>query len=312
MQPSQFNGLGIPFSNNGWDDPRHWLQRAWTLQEITTERTTINGGIPRDKGQVFLNSEGKVFGKVIKLRSAIRPVIQLAAQVNSPHGCEVYELAREMTKRHATQEVDKLSGLFYLLHTTKLPCYDEKLTSEDIWQQCFHLLPAERKAEFLFNFPYRGSDQKWFPTWTQVLDWPIRDLEYDHMRFKLPPGSTRNIQGEASLFISNIWTIPNAVLKEGDNPGEYQVEISKKLFGFYLPYKLQKPINVQDHAQFTLAIADLEHAHNWVVCEAIKRDTSGLGVAEANFLKKVGVIRTDFCGELLAGNLLQKTDCLFV
>ena len=115
-----FNGLGVRFSSNSWDDSRHWLQRAWTLQEITTENATINRGIPRDQCQVFLNSQGKVSGKVIKLRSAICPVIQLAAQVDSPQGCE---LAREMTKRHASKPVD---GLFNLLCTTKLPCYGEK------------------------------------------------------------------------------------------------------------------------------------------------------------------------------------------
>ena len=33
-----FNGLGVCFSNGGWDDLRHWLQRAWTLQEIADEK----------------------------------------------------------------------------------------------------------------------------------------------------------------------------------------------------------------------------------------------------------------------------------
>ena len=42
-----FNGLGRPFSTEGWDNSRHWLRRAWILQEITTENSTINGGIPR-------------------------------------------------------------------------------------------------------------------------------------------------------------------------------------------------------------------------------------------------------------------------
>ena len=51
------------------------------------------------------------------------------------------------------------------------------MTSEGFWRQCFHLLPVERKAEILFDFPYRGQ---WFPTW---LDWPARDPEYDHPEF---------------------------------------------------------------------------------------------------------------------------------
>jgi len=319
-----FNGLGIRFSKNGWDDPRHWLQRAWTLQEISTENTTINGGTPRDKGQVLLNSRGKVLGKVTKLRDAIRPVIQLAAQVDSPRGCGVYELAREMTKRHSSHPVDKLSGLFYLLRTTKLPCYDEKMPSEDFWRQCFHLFPAERKIEILFDFPYRGSDEQWFPTWAQVMDWPVRDPGCEHARpaqlTQSSPDLIGNIPGQSSFFIRNIWTIPDAFLCETEDLGEYEVKISNRLFGFYMPYLSQKPIIAPDQSVFTLAITELGHTYNWVVCKGIEKrvgtDTDN-GVAEVSVLKKVGILRTDSCSELsVVGengvSLLQKMNCLFV
>ena len=320
-----FNGLGVPFSNDGWDGSRHWLRRAWTLQEIALEKNTINGGIQRNRSQrdrsqrrVFLNSQGKASQNLIKFRSAIRPVIQLAAEVGSPHGCGVYELAREMAKRYATKPVDKLCGLFYLLRTTKLPCYNEQLTSEDIWRQCFHLLPLQRKAEILFDFPYRGSDEQWFPTWAQLLEWPTRDPEYDHIRPQISPDVVR---GEISCFISHIWTIPNAIFYETDYQGEYEVEINENLYGFYLPYLLQKPIDVLDSPVFILATLDIGHAHSWVVCRAIEKkagESVGLnGVAEVNVLKKIGVIRTDSCSELMVGgqngaSLLQQMDCLFV
>ena len=323
-----FNGLGIRFSNDGWDDSRHWLQRAWTLQEITTEIATINGGTKRGRGQIFLNSQGEVSGKVITLRDAIRPVTKLATQVRSQYGCEVYELAQEMSGRHATQPVDKISGLFYLLQTTKLPCYDEKITSENFWQQCFHLLPVNRKAEILFDFPYRGSDEQWFPTWAQMLDWPALNLNFQHVRSGQGQGQhTQNLQKETLFFLSNLWTVPHAVLEETDSLGVYEVNISNGLFCFYMPYLSQKPINVQDQPVFTLATAipDLDdpHAHiyNWVVCEAIEKRVGAefglVGVAGVNVLKKVGVLRTDECCELLVGgvnggSLLQKMDCLFV
>ena len=311
-----FNGLGVRFSKNGWDDQRHWLQRAWTLQEIATENTTFNGGIPRDKGRVILNSRGRVSGKVITLRNAIRPVIQLAAQVDTPGGCGVYELVREMTRRHASKPVDKLSGLFYLLRTTKLPCYDEKMTSDDFWTQCFHLLPAERKIEVLFDFPYRGSEEQWFPTWAQIMDWPTRDPQFEHARpAPSSPGLVGNIPEETPLLIRNIWAAPNVVLHESDNPGEYEVKVSNQLFGFYMPYLLQKPIDTRGPLVFTLATVNLGHSYNWVVCRAIeKRVTADVNVnrevAKVKVLKKVGVFRTDSCSELLV--LLQKMDCLFV
>ena len=316
-----FNGLGVPFSNTGWDDPQHWLHQAWTLQEIGAEEMTINGGIQRSQGQVFLDSLGKVCGQVIKLRSALRPVKQLAAQVDSPRGCEVYALAQEMSRRFGTQPIDKISGLFYLLRITKLPCYDESMTSEGVWTEVFPLLPFERKIEILFDFPYRGSDRQWFPTWAQVQDWPTRDPEYDH----LPPQgfySIMNVPGEIPLFVGNIWTIPHANINENGRWGQYEVLIGNKPFGFYQPYLSQKPIRQgQPIRTITLAIADLGHAHNWLVCEALGKqigtDFGLAGVGEVNVLKKVGVIRTDSVTELVVGgedgvSLLQKVDCLFV
>ena len=42
-----FNGLGVRFSNHGCNDSRHWLQRAWTLQEIANESTITTGGTQR-------------------------------------------------------------------------------------------------------------------------------------------------------------------------------------------------------------------------------------------------------------------------
>ena len=89
-----------------------------------------------------------------------------AAQVDSQRGCEIYELVWEMAKRKVSKsnQVDKLSGLFYLNQTissvqTKLPCYDANMDIEDAWKQSFHL-PPDRMSEISFDFPYRGSDKQ--------------------------------------------------------------------------------------------------------------------------------------------------------
>ena len=352
-----FNGLGVPFSKEGWDDPRHWLQRARTLQEIAQEKTTINGGIPRrrDQGRApvpvpvptqqeqdeqaqheqdeqaqheqdqgpLLNSRGKVNGKTIKLRDAIRPVIQLAAKVDSNRGCEVYELAKEMTKRHASYPADKTLGLFYLLRTTKLPCYDAHMTGEDFWRRNFHLLPVERKVEILFDFPYRGKDSQgednqWFPTWEQVLAWPIRDPALDHKRSQSKPENMKDIPEEVAVFMSNIYTIPEAKFYRTSQPSEYEVAIGSRVFDFYLPYLSQDPISIErGQRSFTLAALDFGHEYNWVVCipcgRRSRKDIAGLsGAGQVSVLKKVGLIRTDACSELESLSLVKKMDCLFI
>ena len=376
-----FNGLGVPFSKEGWDDKRHWLQRAWTLQEIAQEKTTINGGIPRgkrrDQGRApvpvlvpaqaeqdeqaqheneqgpLLNSRGKVKGEIIKLRDAIRPVISLAAQVDTPRGCEVYELAQEMTKRHASHPVDKISGLFYLLRTTKLPCYDAHMTGEEFWKRCFHLLPVERKVEMLFGFPYRGKvpqekdpqgkdpqekdpqekdpqekdpqgkdpqgeANQWFPTWKQVLAWPTRDPALDHKRSQSSRENMKDIPEEVAVFMSNIYTIPEAKFYRTSQPSEYEVAIGSRVFDFYLPYIKQDPIDIEKgQPPFTLAAVDFGHEYNWVVCTPCgrrpRKDIVGLsGAGQVSVLKKVAVIRTDACSELDSLSLSKKADCLFI
>ena len=46
-----FNGLGRPLQLTGWDDDRHWINRAWTLQETRPENRMVNAGIP--EGALF-------------------------------------------------------------------------------------------------------------------------------------------------------------------------------------------------------------------------------------------------------------------
>ena len=43
-----FNGLGRRLELCGWGDPRHWLNRAWTLQDTRPEHMMVNVGILRD------------------------------------------------------------------------------------------------------------------------------------------------------------------------------------------------------------------------------------------------------------------------
>lgn len=117
-----FNGLGVQFRNEDWDSPYHWLHRAWTLQEISKENTTFNGGIPRDRGRVLMNTRSIAVGSKTTLRRMIRPILRLAEEVDSPHGCSVYDLSREMAKRYSSTPIDKVFSLLYLLRPAKFPC----------------------------------------------------------------------------------------------------------------------------------------------------------------------------------------------
>jgi len=217
-----FNGLGRPFCTQGWDSDRHWLKRAWTLQEIKTENSTINGGILRGSAgstSNIMNTRGMVAGQVMTLRRAIRPVLKLAADVDSPSGCSLYALVKEMSQRKATQSTDNVAGLVYLLRLTQLPTYDETVSDNDAWTRCLPLLPLARKIELLFDFPYRSvMQQRWFPTWSELMRWPEvnPDCEYSpavqtkgHRHFKIPDLTdlSGEVAMEGSLFMSDIWAL---------------------------------------------------------------------------------------------------------
>ena len=130
---------------------------------------------------------------------------------------------------------------------------------------------------------------------------------------------------EGSLFLSDIWALSHCdITHSSAQPDgiDYDVSVNssskKKVYGFYGPYVSQKPIEIAPPAgqqcKFTIATADLGHSNNWVVCKVVKKlkarcnstSTSGnsgskLIEIEIEVLRKVGVLRTDFCGEMLAG-----------
>jgi len=263
-----FNGLGVRFSNHGWDDERHWLRRAWTLQEIRSENTTLNGGRFDSSTTIrsLMSASGTLEGKPVNLRYALRPVVRLAAEVDSPTGCSMYDLSREMDKRYATQATDKVAGLLYLLRTTQLPTYDETISAENAWRHCIPLLPFERKVEILFDFPYRASEEQWFPTWSQLLKWPERDPQYIHVRSVWRHGSFAryNEPNQTSVIIPDAWTIPNVQLIHCSEPKKYhfKTERSDNIYEFYCFYLGQDIIGAQLQFASRLTLATVELGHS--------------------------------------------------
>jgi len=280
-----------------------------------------------------MNTQSEVKGKVTTLRREMRPVLKLAEELDSPSGCSVYQLTKEMAKRFATQPIDKVTGLFYLLGTIELPTYDETVSEETAWEQCFHVLPFGRKVEILFDFPYRGTGpgQQWFPTWEQLLDWPKRDSDYEHFAAVWPQDrgtpeqplfpTELGFKATGCLLIPDVWVVTAVLLHQTDDPNEYEVEVGNNVFGFFCPYQSQEPIKVTNNL-FTLAILSLKNSNNWAVCEPVgegpgAQTESSVGL-NVKVLKKVGVLRTDSCSEFLVAwgrpgdYTLTQANCLFV
>jgi len=191
------NGLGKPFSAFGWDDERHWLNRAWTLQEIKPEMMTLNGGIntrfyihssashnskynQNVNLLIPLNTMGSIAShpKNLRLRDVLAPLAKIAADAQIGR-CSIITLFEEMRRRYATTDQDKIAGINYLLRPEYLPIYKLNENVEDAWRRSIHLLPRASCLELIFNFPFcsRGgpANASWAPSWAQISICPKLD-----------------------------------------------------------------------------------------------------------------------------------------
>ncbi|KAF8451214.1 hypothetical protein BDZ91DRAFT_751046 [Kalaharituber pfeilii] len=313
-------------------DPRHWLQRVWTLQEVRSEDVTFNGGVQQDT--VYLNTVGTFEGSQMTLRQAIAPLTKLARHLTQKDHCEIYRLAKEMQRRHASTAIDKVTGLFYLLRTSVLPTYSKDTAPGVAWSQSFHFLSIKTKLELLFDFPYRGSNDKWFPSWGQLLQWPDRDPAIQHRTRKvhlrtlhLTFPSCKHYDDDAQLIsIEGVLMLWGITLTKSLTPGEYTGTISRDTvspkairISFFSIYRNQQPI---DDGRYVLVTPRLSTSQNWIVCDSARGSWEwehqlcsencalkpGLMIC-----RKVGVLRTD-AGIWLRGpdSLLQMVSCLFV
>ena len=337
-----FNGLGRKFSPTGWEIEQHWLKRAWTLQEMRPESITQTGGV--SPGVSFLDTVGPFGpdGCSLTLRAALAHARKIAEDADDPTGmgCTVFDLITEMRGRHASNPVDKVAGLVYLLRTPRLPTYTADITDEEAWVRCCDSLSFVRKLELLFDFPGRGSDTQWYPTWRQLTSWPARRQEVPHKapgwhspaipRFR--PTIPLGMPGALTLGAYLLWDV---LIESSDHPGEYYVRRrpsletkQPKVVVFSTSYENQTPI---PNGRYTLAGSDMSEACNWVVCNR-KGGISGVMETlplrtnqampppmcvpvQAALFQKVSVLRTDYTSELSHGDLCVVQNpllCVFV
>ncbi|KAJ3552333.1 hypothetical protein NM688_g4204 [Phlebia brevispora] len=109
-----FEGLGRPFYISDISSPRHWLNRAWTLQE--TNPSTIIGGLtptsPFPPNAEALDGIAKQFYAAFA---------RMAPEIN--RWGDLLRLTQIMDKRSASYEIDKIAGLAYLTRSSTLPSY---------------------------------------------------------------------------------------------------------------------------------------------------------------------------------------------
>jgi len=301
-----FNGLGREIMSTGWDNDRHWLNRAWTLQEIRPEGETFNGGIPRML-LLPLHLRGHYKGQVRQLQELIQPLTQLASDLETTHGCSIIALTQEMNKRVASNPVDRIAGLSYLLHSPQLPVYSETEEEESAWLRCTEVLRDEMKLELLFNFPW-PRDQRmhntipsWIPTWDQIQKYQAPTVPYARpepkvcgLDYHLPP-CLADVRVKLVLDTTDTLILSNVVIQPSPDPkAQNQYMVSGQTFKNVGFYSIHEQFQIKSGA-YTLVSGGLAATSSWLVCKRLGRYKT------VRFLKKVGALRTDSGGELAWG-----------
>ena len=250
-----FNGLGKPFSAFGWDDERHWLNRAWTLQEIKSEMMTLNGGIstiPSSNSKsgknvnlvIPLNTMGFIarHRERLRLRDALAPLAKIARDAEFGR-CSIITLFQEMRHRYATADQDKIAGINYLLCPAYLPIYKLHEDDDEAWRRSIHLLPRTSCLELIFNFPFssRGGPAKasWAPSWAQISECPELDtlLAVSDADEVSEAKDTAKLMVQAGIIyretcfvmVVNLWAVrPNFASLVGLGPGNHEYKVEGK------------------------------------------------------------------------------------
>lgn len=211
------NGLGRKVNNQAvaWKDLRHWTNRAWTLQEINHDQMST----PDGDGELNLMEVVGGTHPPQNVRQLLHPISQLAATAHSSRGCGILPLVREIIKRSASNPLDKVAGINYLMWPRgsqfDLPIYNMDTNVEASWLKCVDSMRLELKLELLFLYPnpradisssvdiisskldeppfletitrdiwqgiLRDSRPQWVPTWEQLNNFTI-DSFWDELR----------------------------------------------------------------------------------------------------------------------------------
>ncbi|KAK0431336.1 hypothetical protein EV421DRAFT_1911985 [Armillaria borealis] len=156
-----FSGLGRPLSMKvgDFESDTCWFRRAWTLQEIQ-HRMIIGGDTGGDR----------IMEKEMRMR--IENQLSWLRENKSVGGLgmPVFIALSEMQKRVATNPVDRVAGLSYLLWTDELPTYHATQSQEEAWTALVNEMNITYRGHMFFLYPKTGNGSKcWRPSWKQAM-----------------------------------------------------------------------------------------------------------------------------------------------
>ncbi|KAH6891780.1 hypothetical protein BKA70DRAFT_1408490 [Coprinopsis sp. MPI-PUGE-AT-0042] len=164
-----FSGLGKPFVLGDLNSDRHWLNRAWTLQEVGIEEFRTTAGITGDSPPDPWGNTGGSGPFYDTLATADGIMANKAAATNSPEG--ILAALLSMRVRQCVSPMDRISGLAYPLGGEELPVYDTDWSLERAWEELIAGLHQKSvmMISMLFLIPGEGKFRS-LPSWKQVME----------------------------------------------------------------------------------------------------------------------------------------------
>ena len=165
---------------------RHWLRRAWTLQEGSSVNNTLHGGLfTHPETPEHRQARAYVQAEVDKMRDWLK---------SGSYSGVLHLVRDQMRFRTATKEVDKIAGLNYLLGSARLPVYNPTEDQDVAWASSVREMSYVLKLELLFNFqhPAEKDIPCWAPSWSSLMNCssPQMDLERPTYGENRPPNNT--------------------------------------------------------------------------------------------------------------------------
>lgn len=189
-----YTGLGCPFRADGLTDSKHWLNRAWTLQELKSD--TRIGGLPlvMPPDMPFAPVTGWEYDADAdpfpELSGRLRPLANISFGAN-----KLAMVVREMQHRGSKYPLDQIYGMGYLIRAPRLPVYNPALSEEAAWWLLIECMTNSMRGELLFLFTAAGTAGKWYPEWKQLRQGDMLQDQWLAEEVKLRPNGTVSYYG---------------------------------------------------------------------------------------------------------------------
>jgi hypothetical protein len=162
-----YSGLGRTFRIGNLDAKRHWLNRAWTLQEVSAN--PIIAGVAADSpllSHIRVDSETEQIVDPTE-RRFYDALGSMAMYTQDQYS--IFPSLAAMRHRSAESELDKIAGLAYRIRAHVLPPYIPGQDPDEAWDALVKVMLPRFRGDLLFRFPLPGKGAySWYPSWRQI------------------------------------------------------------------------------------------------------------------------------------------------